>query len=188
MNIGIYGGTFNPIHRGHTSLASSLVEQGLLDEVWLMVSPQNPLKGNDAAPYEDRFRMAQIAVKNVRGVVPSDFEHHLPIPSYTITTLTELSQTYPQHRFHLIIGADNWQNFNRWYRSEDILKTYPIVVYRRPGYEFDDEKLKEYPNVIVAETPLFDVSSTEIRAHKKLRMVHPLVLRYIKENHLYGYL
>ena len=99
MRIAIYGGTFNPIHIGHTSLAQSLVEQQIVDEVWLMVSPQNPHKGPDAAPYEDRLSMALLATKGMEGIHVSDFERSLPIPSYTYTTLTLLSKQHPQHQF-----------------------------------------------------------------------------------------
>ena len=112
MKIGIYGGSFNPIHKGHTELAASLVLQGLVDELWLLVSPLNPLKQgatSDIAEYEHRLNMARLATENIEGVKVSDFERHLPLPSYTITTLNELRKAYPEHEFVLVIGADNQQ-------------------------------------------------------------------------------
>ena len=110
MRIGIYGGSFNPIHKGHTQLAASIVAQGLVDELWLMVSPLNPLKSgevSDIAEYEHRLRMAELATQRIDGVKVSDFERSLPLPSYTITTLGELQKAYPEHEFALVIGADN---------------------------------------------------------------------------------
>ena len=108
MKIAIYGGSYNPIHKGHTELAQSLVRQGLVDQVWLMVSPLNPLKESNRseyASYDDRVRMAQLATADIDGVVVSDFERTLPLPSYTITTLNALEQTYPQHQFVLVVGG-----------------------------------------------------------------------------------
>ena len=185
MKIGIYGGSYNPVHRGHTELAGALVRQGLVDEVWLMVSPLNPLKEanrSEYASYDDRLRMAQLATADLDGVVVSDFERTLPLPSYTITTLHALEQTYPQHQFVLVVGADNWQHFDRWYQSAEIRRRYPILVYKRPGYEVTDTD--------TIDTPLYDISSTQLRAAIRQGedtgdWLHPLVLQYIKENHLY---
>lgn len=187
MRIAIYGGTFNPIHIGHTSLAQSLVEQQIVDEVWLMVSPQNPHKGPDAAPYEDRLSMALLATKGMEGIHVSDFERSLPIPSYTYTTLTLLSKQHPQHQFYLVIGADNWPNFHRWYHATDILSTYPILIYQRPNYPLDISTAPEGSSIIVVDTPLYDISSTDIRKHKKLRKINPDVLKYIRAHHLYNF-
>lgn len=187
MRIAIYGGTFNPIHIGHTSLAQSLIEQQLVDEVWMMVSPQNPHKGNDAAAYEDRLEMACLATKGMRGILVSDFERTLPIPSYTHTTLTKLSEQYPDHQFCLVIGADNWKNFHRWYRVEDIIRNYPILIYRRPNYELDLSTAPQGASITIVDTPLYDISSTDIRKHKKLKMLNPDVLKYIRTHKLYNY-
>lgn len=157
MRIGIYGGSYNPIHRGHTELAQALVRQGLVDEVWLLVSPLNPLKqteSSEIAPYEHRLRMAELATEGMRGIRVSDFESHLPIPSYMVHTLAELCRTYPEHQFTLVIGADNWLRFSRWYKSDEIRRHYPILVYRRPGYDVDVETV---------DAPLYDISSTQLR-------------------------
>lgn len=164
MKIGIYGGSFNPIHKGHTSLASAILTQGLVDELWLMVSPLNPLKQGhegEIAEYGHRVRMAEIAAEGVKGLRVSDFESRLPLPSYMYNTLDRLRHEYERKEFVLVIGADNWRNFHRWYRAEDILKEYGVLVYRRPGFEMDEEELPE--SVKVVDTDLYDVSSTQIR-------------------------
>lgn len=192
MRIGIYGGSFNPIHKGHTQLAASIVAQGLVDELWLMVSPLNPLKSgevSDIAEYEHRLKMAELATQSIKGVKVSDFERSLPLPSYTITTLGELQKAFPEHEFTLVIGADNWEQFPRWYHADEIIERYQILIYRRPGCEFDETSLPA--SVKVVDTPLFDVSSTEIRTSiaegKPLtKWVDRKVLSYIKRHHLYG--
>lgn len=193
-NVAIYGGSFNPIHIGHVSLAQSLLDQGLADEVWLMVSPQNPLKAHDAESpaynpdeYTHRLRMARLACRDIKGINVSDFESRLPIPSYTHTTLTELIRQYPDCRFTLVIGADNWQRFDRWYRSDDIIRLCHIYVYRRPGYDPVTIPENYAQRVRIVETPLYDVSSTEIRNHTKLDMIPPSVLQYIRRHRLYGF-
>lgn len=149
---GIFGGSFNPIHNGHIALAQQLRKAAALDEVWLMVSPQNPLKQeSDLLADHLRFMMAQKAVEDVEGIVASDFEFHLPKPSYTWITLQALSQHYPDREFVLMIGGDNWAHFTRWYHWKDILRQYDVVVYPRD----------EYPGTVDSE--LYPVSSTEIR-------------------------
>lgn len=191
MRIGIYGGSFNPIHKGHTQLAASIVAQGLLDELWLLVSPLNPLKSGEVsniAEYEHRLKMAELATEGIEGVNVSDFERHLPLPSYTINTLGELQKAYPEHEFVLVIGADNWERFPRWYHADEIIEKYRILIYRRPGCELDETALPA--SVQVVDTQLYDVSSTQIRESvKKGRMMRrwldEKVARYIKRNHLY---
>lgn len=191
MRIGIYGGSFNPIHTGHTQLAASIVAQGMVDELWLLVSPLNPLKSgevSDIAEYEHRLKMAELATGGIEGVKVSDFERHLPLPSYTITTLGELGKAFPEHEFMLVIGADNWERFPRWYHVDEILANYQILIYRRPGCELNEKALPS--SVQVVDTPLYDVSSTEIRESvKKGRMMRrwldARVARYIKKHQLY---
>ena len=113
-SIGIFGGSFNPIHKGHVALARQLLRRAQLDEVWFLVSPQNPLKPQSLLLDDNmRLEMARLALKDEPHLVASDYEFHLPRPSYTWNTLQHLSQDYPQHRFTLIIGADNWQLFSR---------------------------------------------------------------------------
>lgn len=190
MKIGIYGGSFNPIHVGHTSLAKSLCVRGLVDEVWFLVSPLNPLKQDkqaDILNYEDRLALARIATEKEDCLHVSDFELHLPVPSYTYTTLQKLSEAYPEHDFSLVIGADNWAHFNRWYKADEIIQNHTIIVYKRPGYDISSV----LPNVIVADTPLFDISSTQIREmirrgeHPSADMLSSEVFEYIKSRRLY---
>ncbi len=192
MRIGIYGGSFNPIHKGHTELAASIVQQGLVDELWLLVSPLNPLKSgevSDIAEYGHRLRMAQLATEGIEGVKVSDFERHLPVPSYTVTTLDELHKAYPEHEFTLVIGADNWEQFPRWYRADEIIEKYRVLIYRRPGCEIEETSLPA--SVHVVDTPLFDISSTQIRTSiadgmPLTKWVDRKVLTYIKRHHLYA--
>ncbi len=162
MKIGLFGGSFNPIHVGHIALARQLRQLAGLDEVWFMVSPQNPMK-RQANLLDDRLRyqMVRLALHGEEGLVACDYELHLPKPSYTWNTLQHLSKDYPQHTFILLIGGDNWQIFPRWYHADDILAHYSIVVYPRRGSEIAPTQLPA--NVIVVETKLLDISSTMIR-------------------------
>ena len=139
MNIGLFGGSFNPIHNGHVWLAKALLRETGLDEVWFMVSPKNPLKQNrQLLDDNQRFRLVQLALKDEPRLRPCDYEFHLPKPSYTWNTLQALKKDFPMHRFTLLIGGDNWQLFDQWYRYEDLLKEYPIVVYPRQDANPDD--------------------------------------------------
>ncbi|MBR1547745.1 MAG: nicotinate (nicotinamide) nucleotide adenylyltransferase, partial [Prevotella sp.] len=152
MRIGIFGGSFNPIHAGHIALAQAALNQCSLDEVWLMVSPQNPLKRDWHLLADDqRLLLAQKALEGVHGVKASDYEFRLPKPSYTWNTLQNLSKDYPNHTFQLLIGGDNWAHFERWRHWKDILRHYGIIVYPRD----------QYPGTL--RVPLLPVSSTEIR-------------------------
>lgn len=160
--IGIFGGSFNPIHNGHIALCKAFLEQCDIDEVWLMVSPQNPLKQNvELLDDDQRLALTQKALEGEERIKACDYEFHLPRPSYTWNTLQALGKDYPDHRFTLLIGGDNWACFDRWYRCEDILNNYSIAVYPRTGSEIDAKLLPS--NVSLINTPLFDISSTEIR-------------------------
>lgn len=163
MKIGLFGGSFNPIHIGHISLARQLKELAGVDEVWLMVSPQNPLKqgSNDLLDDHLRFALTRLALHGEKQIVASDYELHLPKPSYTWNTLQHLKKDYPNDEFVLLIGGDNWQVFPRWYKADDILRDYRIVIYPRRDCETDRKALPA--NVTVAETDLIDLSSTQIR-------------------------
>ena len=188
--VGIFGGSFNPVHWGHVRLAEWIVRHGWADEVWLMVSPCNPLKAQAALlPETERLAMARLAADEVAGVRASDFEFSLPRPSYTVDTLRNLSDTYPEREFILIIGADNWEKFSLWKSPEEILRKHRILVYPRSGYSLHipDAMSKQVKTV---QTPLLEISSTFIRKSiaegKDIRyFVHPAVYRIILEKRLY---
>ena len=159
---GIFGGSFNPIHNGHLQLVRQLREAAGLDEVWLMVSPQNPLKQQaDLLDDNQRLQMARQAVGGEQGITVSDYEFHLPRPSYTWNTLQALQADFPDREFVLLIGGDNWKQFRNWYRADDIVRDYQLVVYPRRGSDIDRTTLP--PTVQVIEAELLDISSTDIR-------------------------
>lgn len=160
-SVGIFGGSFNPIHTGHIALAKRLCEKAGLDEVWFMVSPMNPFKkaATDLLDDQKRLEMVKIALEGEPQLQACDYEFHLPKPSYTWHTLQAMSKDYPDIAFTLLIGGDNWAAFDKWYHHDDILALYPIVVYPREG-----SSVGEVPQgVTIVETPLLNISSTEIR-------------------------
>jgi len=160
--VGIYSGSFNPIHHGHLMLASYLVTFGELDELWLLVSPQNPLKPKaELLDDQHRLEMARLAVGDDPFIKVSDEEMHLPRPSYTINTLQQLSEQYPDNQFVFVCGMDSLQNLDKWKDYEKILENYPILVFPRKGY--DGGELINHPSVRVVETPIIELSSTFIR-------------------------
>lgn len=162
MTTAIYGGSFNPIHQGHLTLGRWLVRHRYVDELWFLVSPQNPLKPASGLLDDDaRLRLARLAVGRSRGLRVSDFEFHLPRPSLMADTLAALHEEYPEREFVLVIGADNWLDFPRWHAPEDILAHHRIIVYPRPGYHIADSHLPD--NVTLVSTPLLNISSTLIR-------------------------
>ena len=162
--IGIYGGSFNPIHFGHIGVAKWVKEHTAVDEVWLMVSPNNPLKDKKIlAPKQERFEAVKEAIKDIPGLVASDFEFRLPKPSYTSDTLRELTKTYPEYKFILIIGEDSLETLHKWKDYEYIVKNFIIYVYPRRGYN-KTINVSKYPYMkFLYSAPYFDISSTEIR-------------------------
>ena len=162
--VGIYSGSFNPVHFGHVGLAKWVIENTDLDELWLLVSPNNPLKdAKILAPEQERLEGVREAIKDIPGLVASDFEFHLPRPSYTANTMRELQKAYPQHEFTLIIGEDNIAIFNRWREYEFILENFRIFVYPRNP---NNTAIPETPKGVIylQGAPLFDISSSAIRA------------------------
>ena len=194
MNIGLFGGSFNPIHNGHVRLAKSLLQKAALDEVWFLVSPQNPFKQDQQLLDDDkRLQLVRLALKEEPQLMASDFEFHLPKPSYTWNTLQALEQEYPERKFTLLIGGDNgganWEAFDKWYRYEYILKRYPIIVYPREGSKVPDVKFQG-SEIQIVETPLINISSTQIRQRlhegKSVRgLVNTEVAMVIEQEHLY---
>ena len=188
--VGIFGGSFNPIHTGHIALAKSLCQQAGLDEVWLMVSPMNPFKKEATDLLTDKLRleMAEQAIADEPKLKACDYEFHMPKPSYTWHTLQALSQDFPNVSFTLLIGGDNWTSFDKWFHHEDILSHYPIVVYPRKGCDIG----KVPSSVTIVETPLLNISSTEIRQRiKEGKSIHgmvpdciePLAMQYYSNQH-----
>lgn len=162
MKIGILGGSFNPIHKGHIALARHLLQEAGLDEVWLMVSPHNPLKQQEGLLDENvRLEMARKTLEGETHIKASDFEFGMPRPSYTYATLQKLSEVYPTDTFTLLIGADNWECFCQWRNNKEIVENYDIVIYPRQGSVVDATKLP--PRVRLVDTPLYNLSSTEVR-------------------------
>jgi len=190
MNIALYFGSFNPIHLGHQKLAEWLIENEIVDEVWFVVSPCNPLKDQSELIDEYiRLDMLMLAIHNQSRFKASDIEFVMPIPSYSIDTLHELSSQFPDNQFNLIIGIDNALVFDQWKNYKTLLKEYPVLVYPRSGYDFVEVSDK-YPQMQLLSTPHFNISSTQIResiANKKdvSQWLHPSVYQFIIENNLY---
>jgi len=156
----LFGGTFNPLHNGHLAIAKSVLEQGLADEVWLLVTPCNPWKKDQELPDDHlRYDMVAEAVKGMEHVFASDYEFNLPKPSYTANTLRHISADYPNREFILTIGADNWVKFHNWREADFIMDNYPIIVYPRQGYPIETRS----GNVTLLDCPLMNISSTQIR-------------------------
>jgi nicotinate-nucleotide adenylyltransferase len=188
IRTGIFGGSFNPIHKAHIALAENILHTGMVDEVWLLVSPQNPFK-KDLHLIDDtvRLEMARKAVEGHSKLKVSDFEFRLPRPSYMYHTLEELQKAYPKHQFSLIIGADNWINFDKWFRADDILKHHDILIYPRKDFEIQPAQLPEHVHLLDNQE-IFPVSATEVR--EKLQQgediskwVDTKVEKILKQNH-----
>lgn len=186
--IGILGGSFNPVHIGHMMLASYLTQWGYVDKVWLTLSPRNPLKDPaDLLPDVKRLAMLSIAAKGATAIDICDIELSMPKPSYTINTLDLLKERYPDCRFKLIIGSDNWRVFEQWRAPKRILDEYGVMVYLRPGYPVER---RHVDGLEVIDAPMVHVSSTFVRqAIAKGRNMNyflpPGVYKYIIDNKLY---
>jgi nicotinate-nucleotide adenylyltransferase len=189
MKIGLLFGSFNPIHIGHLIIANYMANHTALDKVWLVVSPQNPLKKyGDLINTYDRLEMAKLATENATNIEVSDVELKLPQPSYTIDTLAFLKEKHSGHEFALIMGSDNLVTLHKWKNYRLILRDYQIFVYPRPGYE--NAELASHPSVTITMTPQMELSATFIRksiAEKKniQYFVADAVLKFIESKGLY---
>lgn len=180
MSVGLYFGSFNPIHNGHLIIASHILNEGLVEKVWFIVSPQNPLKVQHSLLNEyDRLHLVRLAVEEDNRMRASDIEFGLKRPSYTIDTLAYLKEKYPDEKFFVIMGSDSFQNINKWKNYEMILKEHRIIIYKRPGFEVEDT-IPE--NVTILNAPLLEISATHIREIiKKGKSIRYLVPEKVRE-------
>ena len=179
MNIGLYFGSFNPIHIGHLIIANHVLNETTINKIWFVVSPQNPLKESKTLLNEfDRLHLVRLATQNDNRIKCSDIEFNLPKPSYTSNTLTFLSEKYPEHKFALIMGSDSYQNLDKWRNYETIINNYSIYVYKREGYDIK----KAYTNApLILKAPIIQISASQIREHirsgKSIRYLVPEIVR-----------
>ncbi|MBD1429149.1 MULTISPECIES: nicotinate (nicotinamide) nucleotide adenylyltransferase [Sphingobacterium] len=187
--IGLFFGSFNPIHVGHLIIANYMANFTELDEVWFVVSPQNPFKEKKSlGNMYDRLEMVNLAIEGAEKLRASDIEFKLPQPSYTIDTLVHLEEKYPNRDFVLIMGEDNLAGFAKWKNADIILRDYRIIVYPRPGYDGGD--LKDHSSVTMTDTPVMELSSTFVRKAikegKNIKFFIPdKVLEFIDKKGLY---
>lgn len=189
QKIGLFFGSFNPIHIGHLIIANIMAENTDLNKVWFVVSPQNPFKPSKGLLHEfDRYDMVKAAIADHYKLEVSDVEFNLPKPSYTIHTLAYLTEKFPGKQFKVIIGEDNLENFAKWKNHEHILEHFGLYVYPRP--HVTNVELKRHPNVKMIEAPLLDISATYIRncikSNKSIRYLVPEpVEQLIRLKHFY---
>ena len=161
MSIGLYFGSFNPIHAGHLIIANHILNESDIQKIWFVVSPHNPFKESDSLLNEyHRLHLVQKAIEDDPRMKASDIEFGLPKPSYTIHTLAYLEEKYPMHRFSIIMGSDSFQNIGKWKNAEVIIANYPIIIYKRPGFEVDN---RWKATITVMDAPLLEISATHIR-------------------------
>jgi len=194
MTIGLYFGSFNPIHIGHLIIANHMAEYSNLDQIWLVVTPHNPLKKkHNLLDNYQRLEMVYLATQNYEKLQPCDIEFNLPQPNYTINTLTYLEEKYPKHNFSLIMGEDNLRTFHKWKNYDMILKNHAIYVYPRI-MEADELPTKtifyDHKNIHFLDTPIIQISSTHIRKNIKAgKNIKPMlssnVWQYIDEMNFY---
>lgn len=187
MNIGLYFGSFNPVHNGHLIIAQHLLNETALDKIWFVVSPQNPFKQQKTLLNEyDRLHLITIAIEGTPALKATDIEFKLPRPSYTIDTMTYLGEKYPQHTFSIIMGSDSYQNIDSWKNGNLLTSRYTIYVYERPGYPVQTTT----ENTIPVKAPLLEISATHIREliqnNKSIRFLVPdIVKEEIERNNYY---
>ena len=191
MKIGLYFGTYNPIHVGHLIIANHMAEHADLDQVWMVVTPHNPLKKKATLlGDQQRLQMVFLATEDFPKIKPSDIEFKLPQPNYTVNTLIHLHEKYPDYEFSLIMGEDNLKTLHKWKNYEVILENHEIYVYPRISSETENLELKNHPKVHIIDAPIVEISSTDIRdTIKKGKNVQPLlphkVWEYIDHNNFY---
>lgn len=190
MKIGLFFGSFNPIHVGHLIIANYMANFTVLDEVWFVVSPHNPFKEKKSlGNMYDRLEMVNLALEDADRLRASDIEFKLPQPSYTIDTLTYLAEKYPDYEFVLIMGEDNLAGLHKWKNADVILRDYKITVYPRIGH--DAGELRNHPAVTMTDTPMMELSSTFVRsavkAKKSIKFYIPdKVIDFIEKKGLYS--
>lgn len=161
MKIGLYFGSFNPIHVGHLIIANHILNETNLKKIWFLVSPQNPFKQSNSLLNEyDRLHLARLSVESDNRITVSDIEFNLPRPSYTIETLTYLKEKHPAYEFSIIMGSDSFQNLNKWKNYERIIKGHQIYIYKREGFEIENTI---EANITIIAAPLLQISATYIR-------------------------
>ncbi|RYY28562.1 MAG: nicotinate-nucleotide adenylyltransferase [Chitinophagaceae bacterium] len=161
MKIGLYFGSFNPVHHGHLIIANHIVCNTNLDQVWFVVSPQNPLKHSSGLLNEyHRLHLVRLAIEGEDRLRVSDIEFHLPRPSFTIDTLTYLAEKYPKNTFTVIMGSDSYQNIGKWKNHHQLISNYDLLIYMRPGFPVDPLKASR---ITLLEAPLLEISATYIR-------------------------
>jgi len=189
MQIGLFFGSFNPIHVGHLIIAQYIINTQTIEEIWFVISPQSPFKKKaDLSSNEHRLEMVKLATAKNSALKASSIEFNLPTPSYTINTLEVLKEKHPDFNFSLIMGSDNLQHFHKWKRYEEILENYKLLVYERPNYFSDAFNAVE--SVLQLDGPLLNISATYIRSLLKdsksaLYLLQDAVNLYIVENNLY---
>jgi nicotinate-nucleotide adenylyltransferase len=188
-NIGLFFGSFNPVHVGHMIIANYIAQAGHVDEVWMIVSPHNPLKDKTSlANDHERLHMVNLAIGDNTKIKASNIEFSLPKPSYTIDTLSYLKDKYPHNTFTIIMGGDNLATFHKWKNYEVILQNHNILVYSRPSYDLGN--LKDHAKVTIVEAPLLELSASYIREciqmGKSIQYLVPdAIYKYLDGSNLY---
>ena len=191
MKIGLYFGTFNPIHVGHLIIANHMAEHSDLEQIWMVVTPHNPLKQkNTLLDDYQRLHLVRLATEDYPKIKPSDIEFKLPQPNYTVNTLAHLMEKYPQHEFSLIMGEDNLKSLHKWKNYAYILQHHDIYIYPRVSEEAENLTLKNHPRVHWIDAPIVEISSTFIRENiKNKKNIRPLlphnVWEYVDHNNFY---
>lgn len=179
MNIGLYFGSFNPVHTGHLIVANYILNETKIEKIWFIVSPQNPFKQSKTLLNEfDRLHLLRLAVQDDNRMKCSDIEFNLPKPSYTSSTMAFLSEKYPEHKFYIIMGSDSYQNLDKWKNFETLILNYPIYVYKRQGHEIE----KTFDNkTMILNAPIIQISASQIRelikSGKSIRYLVPEIVR-----------